>query len=713
MIEPRRDLLLVGGGHTHALALRMLSMRPPPGLRMTLVSDTGFAPYSGMLPGLVAGHYAFEDTHIDLRRFCGARGIRFVEAEVTGIEPDTGQVLLAGRPPLEYDLLSINIGAQPELDSVPGAREYAVPVKPVSSFYQRWQALEERLSGGSAQGERILLVGGGAGSLELALAIRHRLGPGPEIGLLCGESLLPGYNRGAIATVRRYCAERNIVIHEPARATAVDQSLVDIAGGQPMPYDVLIWCTGAVPAAWLKDTGLPLDDRGFLRVEDTLQVEGFPGIFAAGDVAVQVENPRPRAGVFAVRQAPVLARNLAAAAAQRPLVKHRPQRRFLSLLSMGDKQAVADKGLLWASGKWTWRWKDRIDRKFMARFTETPPAMSVVPPGEDMHCGGCGAKLPSSLLRGALAEVATRYPDGILAEQLRDDAAVLELPEGLPLLQTVDSLRALVDDPWVMGRIVALHSLSDLYAMGATPHSAQVHACLPYAAPILQQRELVQLMSGLVEELSVAGCTLVGGHSMEGPELSLGLTVNGTGTVDRVLHKRGARPGDRLVMTKPLGTGVIFAAAMVGAAGGASIAAAIGSMLLSNRKAAGLAARAGARACTDITGFGLLGHLQEMLTADLGAWLDAGAVPLLAGTPELWAAGHRSTLHEGNLASINLFEEWGPQFYDPQTSGGLLVAVPPERAEYLLAGLVEKGHQAALIGEITLRADGESAIIAS
>lgn len=700
MTEPRRDLVLLGGGHAHALALRMLAMVPPAGLRMTLVSDTAFAPYSGMLPGLVAGHYEFDETHVDLRRFCAARGVRFVEAAATGIDIGARRVLLADRPALEYDLLSINTGAQPELDSVPGAREFAVPVKPVGSFYRRWQSLEQRLR--ERPDHHIVVVGGGAGSVELALAMRHRLGAGPRITLLCGDELLAAYNSGARALVQRQLAARAVECREHTRVVAVAAGRVASATGESLDYDELVWCTGVVPPDWLRTTGLPLDERGFIQLEDTLQVVGHPGVFAAGDVAVQVANPRPRAGVYAVRQAPVLARNLAAAAAGRALRSHRPQRRFLSLLSLGERSAVADRGLFRAGGAWVWRWKDRIDRRFMAQFVE-PPApmrMSAVGAEGDMHCGGCGAKLPAQLLREVLAQLAEMYPATVDAAQLREDAAVIEAPGGR-VVQTVDTLRALLDDPWLMGRVAALHALSDIYAMGAVPRSAQVNVCLPYASRSLQQRDLLQLMAGLTRELDVAGCSLVGGHSMEGPELAVGLTVNAGLEAPSALGKSSGRPGDRLVLTKPLGTGVVFAAAMSGRAAGTGIAAAIDSMLRSNRAAAEIARRY-ASACTDLTGFGLLGHLAEMLAPGVAARI--GSLPALAGAEALLAAGFRSTLHEGNLLSVRDQlddpEAWPPLAFDPQTSGGLLLAVPEADCAACLAALAEVGETAAVIGSL-------------
>ena len=703
MTEPRRDLVLLGGGHAHALALRSLSMAPPPGVRITLVSDTAFAPYSGMLPGLVAGHYTFEETHIDLRRFCAARGVRFVEAAARGIDAGARRVLLADRPALEYDLLSINTGAQPELDSVPGAREFAVPVKPVGSFYRRWQSLEQRLR--EHPDRHIVVVGGGAGSVELALAMRYRLGAGPRITLLCGDEMLGGYNGGARSVVRRQLSRQAVDCVENTRVASVEADRLETASSERLDYDELVWCTGVVPPGWLRDTGLPLEERGFIEVEDSLEVVGHPGVFAAGDVAVQVANPRPRAGVYAVRQAPVLARNLAAAAAGRPLESHRPQRRFLSLLSLGDRVAVADRGPFRASGAWVWRWKDRIDRRFMEQFVEPPPPMTAAAGGKDgghMHCGGCGAKLPGQLLRSALGELAVMYPATVDAAQLEEDAAIIDAPGGR-VVQTVDTLRALLDDPWLMGRVAALHALSDIYAMGAIPRSAQASVCLPYASRALQQRELLQLMAGLVRELDAAGCSLVGGHSMEGAELSVGLTVNASLEEQPALGKSGGRPGDRLILTKPLGTGVIFAAAMTGDAPGSGLAAALDSMLRSNRVAAEIARRH-ASACTDLTGFGLLGHLAEMMGPKLGARIDG--LPALPGAEALLAVGFRSTLHEGNVQSVRARLEdpdgWPPLAFDPQTSGGLLLAVPESEYAACLAALREAGEAAAVIGSLTV-----------
>jgi selenide,water dikinase len=333
----------------------------------------------------------------------------------------------------------------------------------------------------------------------------------------------------------------------------------------------------------------------------------------------------------------------------------------------------------------------------------------VADPGP-VHCGGCGAKLPAAVLREVLAELAREHPSVVASADLQEDAAIMPWPGDARLVQSVDSLRSLVDDPWQMGRIAALHALSDLYAMGAAPHSAQVQLCLPYAAPALQRRELYQLMSGLLKELQAAGAILVGGHSMEGSELTVGVTVNGA-LIGESLVTRGAVSGQRLVLSKPLGVGVVFAGAMTGRSPADTVGGAIESMLRSNREAAALARQFGASACTDVTGFGLLGHLLEMLPAHgVQAVLYRDRIPVLPGARELSASGVRSTLYPGNLSSLsgNLVDlaEEEPLLCDPQTSGGLLLALAPGASEALVEALRARGHGAAVIGELRDRDSG-------
>lgn len=720
--EVRRDLVLVGGGHSHALVLRMLAMKPVAGLRITLVSPASHTPYSGMLPGLIAGHYTFEQAHIDLARLCQWAGVRFITATVTAIDPDNQTLTLAGRPPISYDLVSLDIGSQPELDSVPGARAHAVPVKPVASLWQRWQALYGRIQALDAgEQHRVSIVGGGAGSVEVALAMSHRLaGQSVIIDLWCGSTeILQGYNVTARRSVLAALQRHGIAVHLGARVAEVEDASLLLADGTRATYDELFWCTGAAAAPWIAASGLPTDDRGFLAVQDTLQSTAYDNVFGAGDIATQLNHPRPKAGVFAVRQGPVLAHNLRALVLDKPLKQHRPQQRFLSLVSLGDRMAAADKGSLSVAGAWVWRWKDRIDRAFMARFEDLPQSMPLrhwgrLPELDSVSaqavCGGCGAKVGADALSSALAQLHEDYPEHCTGAG--EDAVAIPAPGGLPVVQSLDILREIVSDPWQMGRITANHALSDLYACGARPVSALAAVTLPYAGSAILQRDLEQLLAGALHEFSAVDCHLNGGHSMQGAELGLGFVVNGVPLAadGDLLAKTGAAVGDQLVLTKPLGTGTLFAAHMQLAADGRDIQAAVDSMMQGNGAAAELALSHGASACTDITGFGLLGHLLEMLSGTLGAQLDLAALPLLDGALHSIEAGILSTMYPANVASSARFigrparsgDVRLRMVFDPQTSGGLLIAVAPERAAALCHDLHQSGYEAAgIVGEIT------------
>jgi selenide,water dikinase len=728
--ELRSDLVLVGGGHTHALALRMLAMRPLAGLRITLISPASHTPYSGMLPGLVAGHYTFEETHIDLARFCQWAGVRFIEAEVTALDPAARRLALAGRPDIPYDLVSIDIGSGPEMDSVPGAREHAVPVKPVAGLWQRWRNLHQRVlerSGGEAY--RIAVVGGGAGGVELALAMACRLAGRPVgFDLWCGGAqILQGYNPGARAAAQAALERHGVAVHTASRVARVEPGSLLLEDGTRHPCAELFWCTGAAAAPWIAASGLSTDAGGFLAVRDTLQSPDDDRVFGAGDIAVQLNHPRPKAGVFAVRQAPVLAHNLRARLLGRPLREHRPQRRFLSLVSLGDQRATADKGPFSLTGAWVWRWKDRIDRQFMDRFQTLPARMApedgrevvqlagdpgpVAAGNGQMPCGGCGAKVGADALAAALGRLSRDFPDHCAGTAAGDDAVPVPAGTSGTLLQSLDLLRELVADPWVMGRIAANHALSDLYACGARPLSALAAVVLPFASPGLLQRDLEQLLAGALHEFAAVACRLAGGHSMQGGELAIGFVVNGQPMRPdgRLLPKRGLAPGDRLLLTKPLGTGTLFAAHMQRRADGRNIRAAIDMMLVSNGPAAELALTFNASAATDVTGFGLLGHLLEMLGEDRGARLELAQLPLLEGALAQLSAGTLSTMHAANALAGEALQRIGKvdearlqMLFDPQTSGGLLIGVAADRAAELQRALAEAGYgAAAIIGEVT------------
>ncbi len=425
-------------------------------------------------------------------------------------------------------------------------------------------------------------------------------------------------------------------------------------------------------------------------------------------------HPREKAGVYAVRQGPPLAKNLRRALAGRRLRRAVPQRHALALIGTGDRHAVASRGRHEAYGAILWHLKEWIDRRWMRRYTELP-VMTAEGGEEDMRCGGCAAKVPAEVLGRVVARLDAAASDAVaIGLGSPDDAALLSFPGAPPLLQTVDFFRAMVSDPYLFGRIAATHALGDIYAMGGLPDTALAIATLPPARPAIVEEDLFHMLKGGTEVLEAAGAVLVGGHSAEGAELALGFAVTGRPRPGRLMRKGGLKPGDRLLLTKPLGTGVILAAEMRGRAAARSVEAAIAAMLQPAAAASACLASYGATACTDVTGFGLLGHLMEMLTASstpeltVGARLDPEAIPALDGALALLAGGLTSSLHGANFAALAALVPGAAEpdpalvalLVDPQTAGGLLAGVPGESAALCLDELCRLGYRAAAIGVV-------------
>lgn len=358
------EVVLVGGGHAHVLALAELARHPGSRLSLTLVTDRLSTPYSGMLPGHIAGTYTRDEMHIDLARLAAGTGARLVHAAATGIDRAARRLHVHGGSSLAYDVLSLDVGITPDVSSIDGADRHAITVKPISGFLAR---LDAALAGPAPA--RIALVGGGAAGVELACALRARLGPGCAISLLSSSPLVPSLNDGVRRRVRAALARLAIPVDEQARVIAVDPGGVTLADGRRHAADLVVISTAARAPAFLAESGLPVGKDGSLRIGPTLLVEGEDAIFAVGDCATRVDDPREKAGVFAVRQGPVVADNIARRARGEPLREHRAQRTFLTLLSTGDGRAIAGKSDWFAAeGAWVWWWKDWIDRRFMARF---------------------------------------------------------------------------------------------------------------------------------------------------------------------------------------------------------------------------------------------------------------------------------------------------------------------------------------------------------
>ncbi|WLD58659.1 selenide, water dikinase SelD [Salinispirillum sp. LH 10-3-1] len=730
MIE--RDLVLLGGGHTHALLIRKLAMQPIPNVRVTLISDGGTTPYSGMLPGLIAGHYDLDDILIDLNQLCRKANVRFIPGRVVGLNLSEKHVQVDGWPDIRFDRLSIDTGATPST-AIPGSTEHAVGVKPVSGLYERWQNLMTHAPT-SSEPQHWAVVGAGAGGVELVLAMAHRFATGdtgttakstaskPSADwhlVFSGDSILPGYPKRLQRIAQRALDNAQITCHAQFRVQQIDAEGIQAEDGRYLRLQQTLLCTPAGAPQWPADAGLDTARGGFIAVNEYLQSTSHPEVFAAGDVAEMVNDPRPKAGVYAVRQARFLHENLRRAFAGEPLQPIRLQRQFLSLLALGGKTAVGRRGPITLHGDWVWRWKDRIDRDFMALFTHRMKAMAMTAPDMSApHCAGCGSKLGPELLADTLHRLPVHKSVHVSpALSQAEDAANWQPTPGAISLQSMDGFRAFSTDLYRFGKVSVLHALSDLYAMGAKPVLAQVWANMAFAHPRLQERDFAVLMQGIAEQLVEEATVLAGGHSTEGAETHLSLSVTGEADAAALWRKQGAQPGDVLVLTKPLGTGVILAADMSGQAPWSAMQAAWCSMLQSNRIAMTRLQSIHPHAVTDVTGFGLLGHALEMLSDDtLALQLDGHAIPALPGALELLQAGHASSLVPQLMPLLNRCSLDLPAndpriglLLDPQTSGGLLVALPSEATQQL----VQQLPSAQIIGRFVARAADQAALVVS
>ena len=666
------QLVLAGGGHSHALVLRRWAMHPklrPPG-PITLINRQSTALYSGMVPGMLAGHYTQNDITIDLRRLTDQSGVGLVIADITGVDASQHLLRVIGRPPIKFERLSLNVGSESittTSDLQSKEVEQSIAIKP----------LEESLAWLEQQDSQAVLanpapftvIGAGLAGVEIALALRRRW-PKRQLQLQAN----PGQPDQAL----RKALRANKVKLIPTGLQLVGPCLL---------------CTGSQAPAWLAASDLPVDHVGRVMTKDTLQVIGHPDLFAVGDCGVIKTAPRPPSGVWAVKAAKPLAENLERCSRNLPTRAWRPQRHALHLIGGQTSGEMSTAWAVWRNlivgpHPWLWNWKQIIDRRFMALFKTLSTMDRVVEDGNAtlIACRGCAAKLGAQSLNLALQQAGLKDTNG----HAEDAAFITTTANGQSLLQSVDGFPALISDPWLNGRLTTMHACSDLWASGADVISAQAVITLPAVPAHHQQELLAQTLDGIQSALKPQGAALIGGHTLEARNLapkpsSLGmqvtLCVNGSLPMDQPhWQKSGLQAGDVLLMSRAIGSGVLFAAAMEGKTQPQDLDAALEQMATSQApfltplRALGKKGEPSSpiHACTDITGFGLLGHLSEMLSASnthqqglglppLRLTIDVEAIPHLAGAMQLLETGFASTLAPENRRA------W--QWLDPGANG--------------------------------------------
>jgi pyridine nucleotide-disulfide oxidoreductase family protein len=340
-----KRVLLIGAGHAHLVVLRSLAQKPLYGARITLVNPLVRQVYSGMLPGILAGHYRRAEAEIDIAGLAERGYVELERGVIERLNLGKKTALVKGGRSLGYDFVSLNVGSLVEA-SLPGA-EHAVAVKPYDEFLARLRIAE-----------RVAVIGAGAAGAEIAMALRHR---GALVTLYSDQ---PGLSGRVVKQLRK----RKVDYRPGMAATAIEQGPVVIAGTARQDFELVLLATGAAPVAWLAQSGLAVDERGFVLVQPTLQSVSHPEVFALGDCAALSAAPHPRSGVYAVRHGESLVENLRRLVVGTPLVPYVPQQKALVLLSCGARYAIAERGGWSAQGRWVWWWKNRIDRRWVASF---------------------------------------------------------------------------------------------------------------------------------------------------------------------------------------------------------------------------------------------------------------------------------------------------------------------------------------------------------
>ncbi len=708
-------LVLAGGGHTHALVLLRWAMNPKlkPAAMITLVNQASTTIYSGMFPGVVAGKYKIDEILIDLRSLASKAGVSFVKAEIEGIDLKKKKVLLSGRPELEYSLLSLNIGAKTNLSSkslIRSDKNLVVPIKPFSESLKF--IVDQDIHKEDAFSPPFVILGAGFAGIEIAFSLRERW---PKRNILL--KLKPG--RKLANNLLRTIKSLNIEI---------------IKNNLSTPYPTLI-CTGNKSFEWIRDSGLPIDEDGRVLTNRTLQVFNYPDLFAVGDCGVIKDNFRPSSGVWAVRSAIPLARNLERRSKNLKLDEWKPQKKAIQILDINSNKKKSKAFISWGGliiGPYSFlsKLKELIDKKFISKFyLLNDIATEMIPEREMLKCRGCAAKLAFTPLSLALNKLD-------LIESSTDDSIDIGiLKSNKTLIQSVDGFPSLISDPWLNGRLLAFHSCSDVWACGGSVISAQSVVNLPSITHKLQQELLFQVLEGINSALTIQGAKLIGGHTLESRKrseepLSLGiessLTVNGVIDDNKYFwSKGGMKKGDQLLISRSLGTGIIFSAFMNGKVNPNVLDSVLIEMNKSQHDIVKYINQLSSvnpylkivNACTDITGFGLLGHLSEMLLSTnrdqlkmnlepLKIILELDHIPVYDGVKELISKGFQSTLAPSNeifLQNIGgnknlrfdlISSDFGSNSFsyntmlkillDPQTCGPLVVSCSSSYSEKLI-----------------------------
>ena len=691
------DLVLIGGGHSHLSVLMKLSKRPINGNRITLITNEIDTPYSGMIPGYIEGIYSWRDSHIDLYRLCLKLNVRFIHAEVERVSAYEKEIYFKDRPKIKFDVLSINTGIQSNNREIKGAAKYCLPVKPISK-------LTNNFLNKITNFKSIAFIGGGAGSVELALAIKKRflnINQDIKITIITGKrGLLSTFPQKTKLTSLKTLEKFKIDIIEYKRVLEVKPKQIILSDKSILKIDKAILSTNSMTPKWLAKSDILLTKDNYILVNKSFQTN-YKYVFASGDVIDFNNQNLKKAGVFAVRSGKPLAINIRKFILGKKLVEYKFNKNYLALIGTSKRSAIATKYNLTFNSRFFFYLKKYIDQNFIKKFSDfrirkkfTLDALKtdvlnifvkhkekITDENDIMQCKGCAAKVPLNALKQAL-------PKDIVSTS-EDAVSVPGHPE---LYQTVDMISSIITDPFLLGKIAANHSISDMVSVNSKITSAMMILQLPLSKTEINSRDLEQVLLGANEIFKTIDCPLIGGHTMIGKDKDpiIGFSILGQKQkkIKIVKNRRKIKTKDLLILTEKIGSGLIFAGINNYLIDSYFQIDVIKQMIKGNLNFGKISNQLNILSMTDITGFGLANHLLNLIKRDnskTGLTIYPNKIPLFEGVNECLNKDIKSSLFKSNydIAQKDIIYKRDKSkldniLYDPQTVGGIAFIIPQE-----------------------------------
>jgi len=691
------DLVLIGGGHSHLSVLMKLSKRPINGNRITLITNEIDTPYSGMIPGYIEGIYSWRDSHIDLYRLCLKLNVRFIHAEVERVSAYEKEIYFKDRPKIKFDVLSINTGIQSNNREIKGAAKYCLPVKPISK-------LTNNFLNKITNFKSIAFIGGGAGSVELALAIKKRflnINQDIKITIITGKrGLLSTFPQKTKLTSLKTLEKFKIDIIEYKRVLEVKPKQIILSDKSMLKIDKAILSTNSMTPKWLAKSDILLTKDNYILVNKSFQTN-YKYVFASGDVIDFNNQNLKKAGVFAVRSGKPLAINIKQFILGKKLVEYKFNKNYLALIGTSKRSAIATKYNLTFNSRFFFYLKKYIDQNFIKKFSDfrirkkfTLDALKtdvlnifvkhkekITDENDIMQCKGCAAKVPLNALKQAL-------PKDIVSTS-EDAVSVPGHPE---LYQTVDMISSIITDPFLLGKIAANHSISDMVSVNSKITSAMMILQLPLSKTEINSRDLEQVLLGANEIFKTIDCPLIGGHTMIGKDKDpiIGFSILGQKQkkIKIMKNRRKIKTKDLLILTEKIGSGLIFAGINNYLIDSYFQTDVIKQMIKGNLNFGKISNHLNILSMTDITGFGLANHLLNLIKRDnskTGLTIYPNKIPLFQGVNECLNKDIKSSLFKSNydIAQKDIIYKRDKSkldniLYDPQTVGGIAFIIPQE-----------------------------------